>query len=112
MFARRHCPTCYGASRAQDTGSESDWPTLTGHHFKLDSGADALYGALGGVARPPGVGLSKTVGDELDFTASCTIGGHLTALFGYSGFRAGPFIEETGSSDNIDFWYLSLTFGF
>ncbi len=94
------------------------WPVpqlriaLTGHHFKLDSSADALYGALGGVARPPGVDLSKTVGDELDFTAIYTMGRHLTALFGYSGFWAGPFIEETGSSDNIDFWYLSLTFGF
>ncbi len=93
------------------------WPVpqlrvaLTGHHFKLDSGGDALYSALGGVARLPSVDLSKTVGDELDFTASYTMGGHLTALFGYSGFWAGPFIEETGSSDNIDFWYLSLTLG-
>lgn len=52
------------------------------------------------------------LGDELDFTASCIIEGHLTALFGYSGFWAGPFIEETGLINNIDFWYLSLTFGF
>ena len=47
-----------------------------------------------------------------DLAWSQSFGRHLKGLFGYSHFFAGDFIEESGSSDDMDFLYVQAQFTF
>lgn len=82
--------------------------TATGHRFWLASENDALYNAGGAVSRRPVEGNSKSVGSELDLTASWQLAPEWVTLLGYGRFFAGPFLEDTGPSEDTWFWYLSL----
>jgi hypothetical protein len=49
---------------------------------------------------------------EVDLITTRRFGRHLIAQLGYGHFFAGKAIEESGPSDDIDFAYLSLEYGF
>ena len=85
---------------------------LTGHLLWRAEDTDALYNAGGGVVRAGGLGEDNEVGAELDLTLKYKFDSHLTGLFGYSHFFAGDFIEESGTSDDIDFVYAQLQYTF
>ncbi len=79
---------------------------LAGHLFWRADDADALYNAGGGVVRPGGTTSEKFVGAEIDLTASYQLNRYTSLLAGYSHFFAGPFVERTGSAQDIDFVYV------
>lgn len=79
------------------------------HLFYLDEEEDALYNAGRKPIRFDATGkASSTVGQELDLLAKYKINEHCSALIGYSHFFAGGFIEDTGKSQDPDFFYVQL----
>ena len=88
------------------------WVKADWHTFWRADDSDALYNAGGGVVRAGGAGTDTFVGMELDLTAGYTFTHHIKALFGYSHFFTGDFIEDTGSDNDIDFLYTQLQFSF
>ncbi|MHC5006659.1 MAG: alginate export family protein [Planctomycetota bacterium] len=85
---------------------------LTGHFFWRADTSDALYNAGGAPVRAGSLGSSSEVGQEIDLTLKYNFDRHLVGLLGYSHFFAGDFIEESGSSDDIDFLYVQLEYTF
>jgi hypothetical protein len=85
---------------------------LTGHFFWRADTSDAVYNAGGTAVRAGGLGSSSEVGQEIDLTLKNKFDRHLVGLLGYSHFFAGDFIEESGSSDDIDFLYVQLEYTF
>ena len=88
--------------------------TLRGdyHLFWRASDADAVYNAAGGVLRADNGSDASYVGSEIDLLLNWQIDRHLSSYLGYSHFFAGDFIEQTGPSDDIDFFYAALTYTF
>ncbi|WP_432799525.1 alginate export family protein [Poriferisphaera sp. WC338] len=82
------------------------------HYFWRADENDGLYNAGGGLVRAGGAGTSKKVGSEIDLTVKYAIDRHATIQAGYSHFFAGQFIEDTGTSDDIDFAYLQFVYNF
>ena len=82
------------------------------HVFNRVETEDALYNAGGGVVRAGAPGTSRDVGQEVDLTLIRVIDSHTKAVAGYSHFFANDFIEETGSSEDIDFLYFMLIYTF
>jgi hypothetical protein len=82
---------------------------LRGHRFWRASLSDGLYNAGGVVVRAPGTSASRTVGDELDLTITYRFAKYFIGQVGYSRFFAGPFIEDTGPDDDLNFLYVSIT---
>ena len=78
------------------------------HAFFRADDKDAVYNAGGGVLRPGGASDEEYVGSEFDLTVLYKINRNWTALFGYSHFFAGDFIEESGSDEDIDFFYSQV----
>ena len=85
---------------------------LAGHVFWRADDDDALFNAGGAVVRPGAASSANHIGSEIDLTLAYPFNRHLVGLFGYSHFFAGDFVDETGSSDDIDFVYVSLQFTF
>ena len=89
---------------------------LDGHGFWLASNEDAWYRANGvAQVRPfsPAAAEAETfVGTELDLTVGYTVHRALKFLFGCSHFFAGPYLQDTGSSDDADFAYAQMIIGF
>lgn len=81
------------------------------HFFWLADNSDALYHAGGGVMRPA-LGGTSEVGSEIDLSVLYKINRHLTIFSGYSHFFAGALIEDTGPSEDIDFFYTQVDFTF
>jgi len=86
-----------------DIGGKLDF-----HYFWRADDDDALYNAGGGVVRAGNLGSSNDVGAELDLTFKRALTKHLKAIFGYSHFFAGDFIEQSGPDDDIDFVHVTL----
>ena len=88
-----------------------DWSVqLDGLAFQRASSADGLYAADGSVARQPGSGLSKRVGEEIDLTVRRSFErGRLILQGGASRYFAGPFLRQTGPADNITWAYGQVT---
>jgi hypothetical protein len=89
--------------------------TLRGeyHTFWRESGEDALYNDAGAVQRADVAGVDDlSVGSALDFLLNWQIDRHAATYFGYSHFFAGDFIEKTGPSQDIDFFYAAITYTF
>ena len=86
--------------------------SLDFHNFWRASDDDALYNAAGGVVRAGNTSGESFVGSELDLTLRQPIGRHFDALFGYSHFFAGPFVEDSGPDDDIDFGYIQGQYTF
>ncbi len=86
---------------------------LTGHLFWRAETADAVYNASGAVLRAAAPGNDdRFVGSEIDLRFRYRFTHQLEALFGYSHFFAGDFIENTGPGSDIDFAYFQLEFTF
>ncbi|MAE64781.1 MAG: hypothetical protein CMJ18_10985 [Phycisphaeraceae bacterium] len=86
---------------------------LIGHLFWRADDSDVLYNAGGGVVPRPGTSNDHEVGGEIDLLVKHQFDRHLAALFGYSHFFPGNYIEESGiKSSGIDFFYLSLQYTF
>ncbi len=83
-----------------------------GHLFWRAEDADALYHAGGGVVRGGALGVEDEIGSEIDLILKYKFNRHLLGLLGYSHFFAGDFLEESGSSDDMDFVYLQLQYTF
>jgi len=81
---------------------------LSGHVFRRAQREDALYNAGGMVVRPGAPGTSRDVGEEVDVVLGQRFGRHVTAEIGYGHFFPGTFIEQTGSHEAIDFFYVQL----
>lgn len=83
--------------------------------------ADALYNASGALVRAarfvtPGgrtvTAQENEIGQELDLLLTYNINRHLSLLAGYSHFFAGDFLEKTGKSDDVDFYYVQTRLQF
>jgi hypothetical protein len=85
---------------------------IAGHFFWRADSDDAVYNAGGVAVRAGGLGSDSEVGQEIDLTLKYRFDRHLAGLLGYSHFFAGDFIEESGSSDDIDFLYVQLEYTF
>lgn len=81
------------------------------HLFYLDEEEDALYNAARRPVRfdPTGT-ASSPVGQELDILAKYYFTDHGWVESGYSHFFTGGFIEETGPSRDLDFFYALISF--
>ena len=85
---------------------------LAGHMFWRASTDDALYNAGGGVLRAGSLGSDSEIGQELDAVITYKLNGHTTFEGGYSHFLAGDFMEESGSSEDMDWLYLQVSYKF
>ncbi|MHC5047025.1 MAG: alginate export family protein [Planctomycetota bacterium] len=85
---------------------------ITGHFFWRADTSDALYNAGGTAVRAGAAGSSSEVGQEIDLTLKYKFDRHLAGLLGYSHFFAGNFIDQSGSSDDINFLYVQLEYTF
>jgi hypothetical protein len=89
--------------------------TLRGeyHTFWRQSGDDALYNDAGLVQRADTPAVDdRFVGNALDLLLNWQIDRHAATYFGYSHFFAGDFLEATGPSQDIDFFYAAVTYTF
>ncbi|MEM6885748.1 MAG: DUF1302 family protein [Verrucomicrobiota bacterium] len=87
---------------------------LAQHHMYFREDTDkglttVAGGAFRGNASPTD---NAFIGNEIDVTASYPIYKNTSLLVGYSHFFAGDFIDDTGSADDIDFFYTQLLFRF
>ncbi len=80
------------------------------HWFFRDAKESAWFSASGASARAASVRAGRQIGEELDLTATVKITQNLNGLIGYSHFFAGPFIQDTGSNDDADFFYVQTVF--
>jgi hypothetical protein len=68
---------------------------------------DAVYNVGGGVLRAPAAGVDDTyVGSELDLSVVWNLDRHWKVTGGWCWFWAGDFIEATGPSDDVSFFWL------
>lgn len=97
---------------ARIEGSYKVLPKLTFkgwfHAFWRAETSDAVYTVTGGVLRAPGGSAASEIGTELDLMLSYKIDRHWTAFIEWAHFFPGTFIDETGASDDVDVWYLSI----
>ncbi len=82
------------------------------HFFWRADLNDALYHAGGGIVRPGNPLLSRRVGSEMDWTLQYRMNRHTVVTGGYSHFFAGPFIDESGSAEGINFGYIMIQYTF
>jgi hypothetical protein len=82
------------------------------HLFWRQSTDDALYGVQGQIQRADGGSDESFVGSEIDLLLNWQIDRHISAYLGYSHFFAGDFIEDTGPSEDTDFFYAAALFTF
>jgi hypothetical protein len=89
------------------------------HWFWLQNARDFWYGAAGQPNRGPG-GITlrdatgqagKTVGQELDLSATWPVNPALQVSGGYARFMPGSFVERvTGQADPSNWWYLQASY--
>jgi hypothetical protein len=82
------------------------------HMFWRENSNDAVYNAAGGVLRAASGSDEMYVGSEVDLLINWQIDRHWSAYFGYSHFFAGQFLQNTGPSDDIDFFYAAAMYTF
>ncbi len=77
------------------------------HWFFLDTNKDAWYNGSGtGTLRAASAGASKTLGQELDLLAKWQMTKEFTLWIGYSYFRSGPFVKDSGAHENPSLFYV------
>lgn len=88
--------------------------TLAARVFRFwrQSDQDAVYNAGGGVLRAGDLGTSKAIASEIDVWLNHGFGRHTTTLVGYSHVFPGDFIRESGTAQDIDFFYVQLQYTF
>lgn len=80
------------------------------HFMQLESDDDGLYAVSGAPLRPAAGEDDLAV--ELDLTATYKFTKHQSGLIGYSHVEAGDYIEDTGTDDDIDFFYVQWGYEF
>ena len=78
------------------------------HNFWRASTQDGLYGADGSQSRAAGSGLSSRVGTELDLTVRRVLRPSVPLAVGYSLYLPGAFLEQSGTSETLQFAYVQL----
>lgn len=87
----------------------TNWVTvwLQYHHFRLDSGKDALYSLTGSALRRDPTGASGNhVGDEIDVIVNFHLGKHSDILIGYSKLFQGRFLQNTGNGPSPELFFM------
>ncbi|MDT8398501.1 MAG: alginate export family protein [Pseudomonadales bacterium] len=86
--------------------------SVESHFLSRARKADALYDAGGNVVRPGDLRAGRNIGTELDITFNYRLSSRISMLFGYSYLFAGDFLKDTGSAEDIRFFYgqVQLTF--
>jgi hypothetical protein len=100
--------------------SLSAWPVkdkvkaaIAWRHFWLADERDAIYNAAGAATRRDPTGRSgREVGSELDVTVLWKVDTHSTLLLGWSHLWDADFIQETGTSEDADLFYVQYAFKF
>jgi hypothetical protein len=82
------------------------------HLFWRQDKADGVYNAAGGLLRGAAGNGETFIGSEFDLLLNWQIDRHISAYLGYSHFFAGDFLQQTGPSDDIDFFYAAVMFTF
>ncbi len=80
--------------------------------FWRESTQDAIYSSAGTVQRQSGGSNARSIGGEVDLQVNWQIDRYLGMYAGYGHFFHGPFISQTGASDDIDFAYTAVTLTF
>jgi hypothetical protein len=80
--------------------------------FWRQSLQDGAYNAAGTLFRAAGTSQARSIGSELDFLLNWQIDRHLSSYFGYSHFFPASFIQHTGPSNPIDFFYTAVAYTF
>lgn len=86
--------------------------TLDYHAFFLMEPADGLFHANAANFRPGFSAASPFVGQEIDWLLSYDWNRFAKFLFGYSFFKAGDFISDTGTAQDAHFLYAQTTVNF
>ena len=87
--------------------------SLQYHWFYLDEVRDAWYNTKGKVVRRDTTGrASDHVGNEVDLVVKYTVNKFLTFEGGYAHFFADNYVEDTGSADDADWFYLQTAITF
>jgi hypothetical protein len=84
---------------------------LDEHVFWRQNTHDAVYNLAGAVVRA-GASDEAYVGNEFDAVVNWQIDRHLSAYLGYAHFFTGDFINDSGPSADVDFFYTAVTFTF
>ena len=83
------------------------------HRFYLDETEDAWYNARGKkVKNGTFADVSDFVGEEADFYLKYKVLSFLELQCGYAHFFCGDYVEDTGSSDDADWFYLQTSISF
>lgn len=80
------------------------------HWYFRDARETAWFADNGAVVRAANPRAGRQLGEELDLTVSYKWIPELETLIGYSHFFSGPFIQDTGSNDDANFFYVQTTF--
>jgi len=91
----------------KDLGLRADY-----HIFWRQNTDDAVFNAQGNVLRPDLGSDAASIGSEIDLLLTWQINRHTLTSVGYSHFFAGTFIDQTGPHQDIDFFYMALTYTF
>ena len=86
--------------------------SLDYHNFTRTEDTDSVYNAGGGILRATATGASDEVGQEVDLTIKYSVDRHLTLQAGYSHFFAGDYFTDTGTDEDIDFYYFQAVYKF
>ncbi|MBI4238345.1 MAG: alginate export family protein [Deltaproteobacteria bacterium] len=86
--------------------------SLQYHAFLLAQPADGLYQASGAQVRAGAAGASRFVGHEVDLLAKYKLNQYANFLVGYSYFRAGKFLADTGTKRDAHFAYAQTQVSF
>jgi hypothetical protein len=82
------------------------------HQFWLASRQDGLYAMAGALLARNPLASSNEVGREIDIRATFKQSVHWQWMAGYSRFTAGPFLEQSGKGDAVNYPYLMWTYAF
>lgn len=80
--------------------------------FWRQSVSDGVYGPSGQLLRAGDGSSKRFVGSGLSINGEWRINRHLTATMIYSHFFPGTFVEDTGQSEDINYYELTLSFIF
>ncbi len=80
------------------------------HWYFLDARESPWYADNGTVVRAANPNAGRQLGEELDLTMNVKVTAELDVLVGYSHFFTGPYIQDTGSNDDANFFYVQTTF--
>jgi hypothetical protein len=80
------------------------------YEFWRQSENDAPYTSSASILRDADGSDARYIGSELDLLLNWQVDRHLSMYTGYSHFFPGSFIEETGDSKDIDYFYAAVTY--